>query len=99
MQRDFLQRLDKMYASAERFQQQEDSIWMCKFFAILALGQMYSTSLPSAKETGSAGVAGSEYFFTAVTLLQDLFEEPSLDQIETLLLFVSRPSPRAVWNS
>lgn len=91
MQRDFLQRLDKMYASAERSQQQEDSIWMCKFFAILALGQMYSTSLPSAKETGPATVAGSEYFFTAVTLLQDLFEEPSLDQIETLLLFVSGP--------
>ncbi|KAK2008585.1 hypothetical protein LZ32DRAFT_631504 [Colletotrichum eremochloae] len=87
MQRDFSQRLDKMYASAQGPQGEQDSVWVCKFFAILALGEMYSTSLPSARGSGPSLVAGSDYFFTAVTLLQDLFEEPSIDQIETLLLF------------
>lgn len=92
MQRDFQQRLDKMYSSTQGPDREHDSVWVCKFFAILALGEMYSTTLPPTKESRQSKVAGSEYFFTAVTLLQDLFEEPSIDQIETLLLFVSQIS-------
>lgn len=48
---------------------------------------MYSTSLPAAKEARPSSVPGTGYFLTAVGLLQDLFEEPSIAQIETLLLF------------
>ncbi|KPM46543.1 hypothetical protein AK830_g67 [Neonectria ditissima] len=83
---DFLAKFDKAYAS--RQSTEFDSVWVCKFFVILALGEMYSTSLPAAKEgRSSSSVPGTGYFLTAVGLLQDLFEEPSIAQIETLLLF------------
>lgn len=89
MHQDFLSQLDKMYASTQ--DRENYSVWVCKFFAILALGEMYSTSLPAAKEARPSTVPGTEYFLTAVGLLQDLFEEPSIEQIETLILFVSCP--------
>lgn len=84
---DFLQRLDKAYAPTD--DTQYDPIWACKFFAVLALGEMYSTSIQAAKDVCVPSVPGTSYFLTAVGLLQDLFEEPSIDQIETMLLFVS----------
>lgn len=84
---DFLQKLDKAYNMKQS--PQYDPIWTCKFFVVLALGEMYSTSLPAAKETRPTSVPGTGYFLTAVGLLQDLFEEPSIAQIENMLLFVS----------
>lgn len=85
---DFLQQLEKAYDSDEtpRF----DAIWACKFFVVLALGELYSTSIPASRGSRPSSVPGTGYFLTAVTLLQDLFEEPSIAQIETMLLFVSR---------
>ncbi|KFA77542.1 hypothetical protein S40288_08693 [Stachybotrys chartarum IBT 40288] len=81
---DFLQKFEKAYDT--RQSPQHDPIWVCQLFAILALGEMYSTSLRG-KETSPPSVPGTGYFLTAVGLLQDLFEEPSVAQIETLLLF------------
>lgn len=83
---DFLQKLEKAYDL--RQSPKHDSVWACKFFAVLALGEMYSTSLPATKATQPTSVPGTGYFLTAVSLLQDLFEEPSVAQIENLLLFV-----------
>lgn len=85
---DFLQKLERAY-DTRHSPEYTDSVWACKFFAVLALGEMYSTSLPAAKETRPTSVPGTGYFLTAVSLLQDLFEEPSVAQIENLLLFVS----------
>lgn len=87
---DFLQKLDKAYDS--RQSPQYDPVWACKFFVVLALGEMYSASLPAGKEARPTSVPGTTYFITAVGLLQDLFEEPSVAQIENLLLFVSLPA-------
>jgi hypothetical protein len=89
MQQDFFQHLEKMYGSTQALERQNDSVWVCKFFVILALGELYSTTLTAAKEASASTVAGTGYFLTAVELLQDVFEEPSIEQIETLLLFVS----------
>ncbi|KAK7418126.1 hypothetical protein QQX98_004101 [Neonectria punicea] len=47
----------------------------------------YDSVWISAKEARPSSVPGTGYFLTAVGLLQDLFEEPSIAQIETLLLF------------
>lgn len=87
LHQDFLQQLNRAYNSSKN--QEHDSGWVCKLFVILALGEMYSTSLPAAKEARPSTVPGTDYFLTAVGLLQDVFEEPSISQIETLLLFVS----------
>lgn len=84
---DFLDKFDKAYGPRQNTE--FDSVWICKFFVVLALGEMYSTSLPAAKEARPSAVPGTGYFLTAVGLLQDQFEEPSIAQIETLLLFVS----------
>jgi proline utilization trans-activator len=89
MQQDLFQHLEKMYGSTQASERENDSVWVCKFFVILALGELYSTTLTAAKEASATTVAGTSYFLTAVELLQDVFEEPSNDQIETLLLFVS----------
>lgn len=89
MQQHFFQHLERMYGSTQALGRESDSVWVCKFFVILALGELYSTTLTAAKEASASTVAGTGYFLTAVELLQDVFEEPSIDQIETLLLFVS----------
>lgn len=87
---DFLNKVDQAYQPGQSIEQ--DTVWLCKFYVMLALGELYSTSLPAAKEGLPSSVPGTGHFLTAVGLLQDLFEEPSIDQIETLLLFV-RPRP------
>ncbi|EOA85984.1 uncharacterized protein SETTUDRAFT_110961 [Exserohilum turcica Et28A] len=87
MQQHFFQHLERMYGSTQALGRESDSVWVCKFFVILALGELYSTTLTAAKEASASTVAGTGYFLTAVELLQDVFEEPSIDQIETLLLF------------
>jgi proline utilization trans-activator len=89
LQRDFFQHMEKMYGSMHGHGRDSDTVWVCKFFVVLALGELYSTTLTAAKEARVSTVAGTGYFLTAIGLLQDLFEEPSIDQIETLLLFVS----------
>ncbi|KAH6879538.1 fungal-specific transcription factor domain-containing protein [Thelonectria olida] len=82
---DFLQQLNKAYELSDS--PPTDSVWVCKFFAVLALGELYSNSTPTNKDSPSSSVPGTNYFLTAVRLLQDLFEEPSIAQIETMLLF------------
>ena len=82
---DFLQQLEKAYESSDEMQ--HDSVWLCKLFAVLALGEMYSSGSSTIKGVRDGSVPGTGYFLTAVGLLQDLFEEPSIGQIETMLLF------------
>ena len=87
LHRDFLQQLERAYSPTDSWRY--DSVWACKFFVVLALGTLYSTATsPSGRVVGQS-VPGTAYFLSAVALLQDLYEEPTIAQIETLLLFVS----------
>ncbi|EXJ96504.1 hypothetical protein A1O1_01630 [Capronia coronata CBS 617.96] len=81
LQKEFLQQLERTYASKEA--QNAENAWACKFFVVLALGELYSATVPS----HPPGVPGTDYFVNAVNLLQDGYEEPSVTQIETMLLF------------
>lgn len=65
--------------------------WMCKFFVLLALGEMYSNRK---RRMADQHVPGTDYFLRAVGLLQDLYETPSVEQVEVMVLFVSRYIPR-----
>lgn len=85
LRHEFLQQLEQAYSLA-REGHQYDSIWACKFFAVLALGELYAGSSVVAN---SHEVPGSDYFMKANALLQDQYEEPTLAQIEIMLLFVS----------
>ncbi|CAI7587813.1 unnamed protein product [Penicillium glandicola] len=59
-------------------------VWMCKFFVLLALGEMYSNRK---RRTADQHVPGTDYFLRAVGLLQDLYETPSVEQVEVMILF------------
>lgn len=60
--------------------------WMCKCFVLLALGEMYSNRK---RRMADQHVPGTDYFLRAVGLLQDLYETPSVEQVEVMILFVS----------
>lgn len=91
LQSDFLQQLEKVYSLRDI--REVDPVWACKFFAVLALGELYSTTAPNVPPSYSQdhSVPGTDYFLTAVSLLRDEFEEPSTSQVENMLLFVSAP--------
>lgn len=61
-------------------------ILTCKFFALFALGEVYSVRTNSELE---CGVPGAAYYVNAMMLIPILPERPSLAHIESLLLLVS----------
>jgi proline utilization trans-activator len=96
---DFYQMMEKVYGSSRQSLKPDyDPVWVCKFFVILAMGQLYSSSHPTAAKPGT-DVPGTDFFLTAVSLLQDQFEEPSISYIEVLLLFVGDPLRYAELNT
>lgn len=60
-------------------------LWLCKFYALMALGEIY-TNRRGVGENNR--VPGTEYYVRAVHMLQDSYEEPTLMQIEVLVLLV-----------
>lgn len=63
----------------------DDPVLTCKFFALFALGEVYSTRSNVSLE---CGVPGAAYYVHAMTLVPILPERPSLTHIESLLLLV-----------
>ncbi|KAJ5531970.1 hypothetical protein N7494_008522 [Penicillium frequentans] len=61
----------------------EDPILTCKFFALFALGEVYSVRSNSNPE---CGVPGASFYANAMMLIPILPERPSLAHIESLLL-------------
>lgn len=88
LESDFLVQLERTYSLKDPAEM--DPVWACKFFAVLALGELYSTTTPNVPPSYSRehSVPGTDYFLTATSLLQDQFEEPSTSQVENMLLFV-----------
>lgn len=79
-----MERLDETY----RVGRCDDYVWLCRLFVVFALGELYSQS-PS--KTGSShSVPGTAYFMQAMSLFEDLYDEPTIDYIETLLVIVSK---------
>lgn len=72
---------------AYRDGQFNDPVLTCKFFALFALGEVYSARSNSTLE---CNVPGAAYYVNAMTLIPILPERPSLTHIETLLLLVRR---------
>ena len=62
---------------------------------MFALGELYSQGASKTKSGHS--VPGTAYFIKAMNLFEDLYEEPTIDYIETLLVIVSKsfiPQPQ-----
>lgn len=79
----YLERIDSIYDD----HQQTDSLSLCRFFALLALGELWLKKT-GAMLHGEKTVPGTSLFLQAVSLFQEQFEEPSIEYIETLLALV-----------
>ena len=80
----FMRELDAVY----RKELTPSTLWLSKFFALMALGEIYTNR----RGTGDGDVVpGTRYYERSVQMLQDydLCEEPCLMQIEVLTLLVS----------
>ncbi|TVY36614.1 putative transcriptional regulatory protein [Lachnellula subtilissima] len=75
--RSFLERLDETY----RLDVLNDPIWLCRLFTVFALGEIYTVRSSKPK-----GVPGISFFLKALEYFQDLYEEPTVEYIETLVL-------------
>lgn len=79
----FMRELDAVY----RNELTPSPLWLCKFFALMALGEIYTNRRGT---DDNAIVPGTRYYERSVQMLQeyDLYEEPSLMHIEALTLLV-----------
>lgn len=80
----FMREIDAVY----RREMVPSSLWLCKFYALMALGEIYTHR----RGVGDNNrVPGTNYYVKSVSLLQenqDSYEEPSLMQVEVLTLLV-----------
>lgn len=76
-------KLDKTYREGRC----DDHVWLCRLFVVFALGELYSQGASDTK--GGRSVPGTSYFMKAMELFEDLYEEPTIEYIETLLVIVS----------
>lgn len=79
----FLSRVDETYNGDPNLQ---EPLWLCRMFAMFALGELYSTRMN--RDRGTT-VPGTGFFIISIGFLQDLYEEPSTDYVEALVLVVS----------
>lgn len=77
----FMKEVDAVY----RRLMTPSSLWLCKFYALMALGETYTNRRGV---LDGNRVPGTEYYVRAVYMLQDAYEEPSLMQVEVLTLLV-----------
>ncbi|KAK5064778.1 hypothetical protein LTR84_000612 [Exophiala bonariae] len=75
----FLERVDDFYVIRV-----EDPIWICRLFVIYALGELYSNGPVSASTERK--IPGTAFFLTAMSLLQDNYEDATILYVETLML-------------
>lgn len=83
LRRTFLKQFDEFYKSGTS----NDPVWLCGLFAILALGELYS-NIPVRADHSEADIPGTSFFLQAMNLFEDLYEEPTISYIETILLLV-----------
>lgn len=84
----FIQKIEQVYAAPT----EADPMFLCRMFVVLALGELYLRK-SAVSNDGHRVVPGTEYFLQAMSLFRELYEEPDIEYIETLLLIVSAPKP------
>ena len=84
LRRTYLRQFDEAYKPGAL----RDPVWLCSLFALLALGELYS-NLPIRTDTNERTMPGAGFFLQAMDLFEDLYEEPTVSYIETVLLLVS----------
>lgn len=83
-----------MLSSVYQNQSFNDPLLQCKYFALFAIGQVYSTPHDI---TNASAIAGTTYFARSLNLLQFIPERPSMTHIESLLLLVCSQFMRLIF--
>lgn len=78
----YLEEIESVYQQDAK----PNAMWLCKFFVLLALGELYSNRQ---RRGSSDRVPGEHYFATAMNVLQDQYEEATSLHVEAYLLIVS----------
>lgn len=86
----YLEGIDLIYDE----HQQTGSLSLSRFFALLALGELWLKKA-GATVDGEKTVPGTSHFLQAVSLFQEQFEEPTIEYIETLLAMVCLPTSQS----
>lgn len=80
LRKTIIEKVDTLYRE-RRF---EDNVFLCRLFALFAMGEMYTNRrMPTEKQPQ---IPGAGYFMQAISLLRGVQEEVSLSYIETLLV-------------
>ncbi|CAI6031635.1 unnamed protein product [Clonostachys chloroleuca] len=74
----FMREVDVVY----RREVMPSDLWLCKFYCLLCLGEIYTNR----RGVGDNRVPGTDYYIKAVNVFREAFEEPSLLQVEVLIL-------------
>ncbi|VUC31006.1 unnamed protein product [Clonostachys rosea] len=74
----FMKEIDVVY----RKEILPSDLWICKFYILLCLGEVYTNR----RGVGDNRVPGTDYYVKAVNIFREAFEEPSLLQVEVLIL-------------
>jgi proline utilization trans-activator len=83
----FMKEMDAVY----RREVTPTTLWLCKFYALMSLGEIYSNR----RNAADTRVPGTDYYMEAVSLLQEAYEEPTLLQVEVLTLLVRSASRKS----
>lgn len=87
LEKTFMAEVDAFYRQEQS--QSPSQLWLCKFLALMALGEIYT----SRRKVGDSNrVPGTAYYARASMMLPDSHEEPSLLHVEVLTLLVCRCS-------
>lgn len=90
--RSFMERVNATYAaSTSRAGADDDPMFLCRMFAVFALGELYLRK-SGVTENGQRVIPGASFYLQATSLFQELYEDPDIEYIETLLLMVSWPA-------
>jgi hypothetical protein len=68
----------------------DDPGFQCKYFALFAIGQAFS-SVYDTTNLNTSAILGSAFFARAMNLFQIIPERPSMNHIESILLLVGSP--------
>ena len=81
LKKSFVEELESVYSD----EAEPSTLWLCKFFALLALGELYS---PRRRWNNDEKIPGEDYFVAVVDMLKDLYDEATTLQVEIYLLLV-----------
>lgn len=81
-----LEKLEEIYQTGHF----NDEALTCKYFALFAFGQVYSSRLEASAD---CRVPGTAYYARAMSLIPILPERPSITHLECLVLLVRISSP------